>query len=598
MRIVDQLRIGIVCASAVTALVVPAQAMAAETVSQSFTTTGEHEFVVPPGVTSVQVTLVGGDGATGTDGAPGGVGATVSATLSVTPGELLFAEVAGDGTTPTLPEELSHGGYGGGGGGGYRGAYGESAGGGGGGGASDVRTCSIETCASVALLDTRLMVAAGGGGGGGLGRSNGSTPSGGSGGSAENSGLAGAPDSKDDAGGSGGKHATATTGGAAGEPSEECEAAVKKGCSVAGTLGEGGTGGASLGSETVGGGGGGGGGGGLFGGGGGGGGDGSVEGTSPSFVFYSGGGGGGGGGASGVPAGVTSVSDYALSPTAEGATPLVKFTWVAPPPATVTEAASAVTLTTATLNGTVNPDAWQLIGCSFHISPAPSGIAAFPCMQQLGSGSTPVPVSATVAGLSPATTYTVTLTAASVQGSGSGAAVTFTTTGAPSVAKGIAMVSLPTVTGLTLSPTTFRHGRHTATLTKTSTGKRKSATPSATTISFSLSASATVTLSFTQTLPGVLQGHECIANSRASGHGNSTKGGGSNAHGKRHACTFHKPSGTLSLSAHAGLDKIRFEGLLASGKPLPSGSYQLSLTATSPAGKTSASQHPTFKLLP
>ena len=393
---------------------------AGETIAQDFTVAGEHEFVVPPGVTSLRLTLIGGDGATGTDGAPGGVGATVSATLSVTPGELLFAEVAGNGTTPTLPEELSHGGYGGGGSGGYRSAFGESAGGGGGGGASDVRTCSIEACTSAALPDTRLVVAAGGGGGGGLGRSNGSTPSAGAGGAAENSGFAGAPDSKGDLGGSGGKHATATAGGAAGEPSQECEAAMKNGCSAAGTLGSGGGGGASLGSETVGGGGGGGGGGGLFGGGGGGGGDGSIEGKSPSLFFYSGGGGGGGGGASGVPAGVTSATDYALSPTVEGASPLVKLAWVAPAPAVTTNAVSGITSTTATLNRTVNPNAWRPTGSPFSISPAPNGVSTFPCVQLLAPGGSPVPVSATAAGLSPGTQYTVTLTSSTVQGANSG----------------------------------------------------------------------------------------------------------------------------------------------------------------------------------
>jgi hypothetical protein len=579
MRIGDGLRIAVAGVCATIALGQPSIAAASETVAQDFTVAGEHEFVVPPGVTSLQLTLIGGDGATGTDGAPGGVGATVRATLSVTPGELLFAEVAGNGTTPTLPEELSHGGYGGGGSGGYRSAFGESAGGGGGGGASDVRTCSIEACTSAALPDTRLVVAAGGGGGGGLGRSNGSTPSAGAGGAAENSGFAGAPDSKGDPGGSGGKHATATAGGAAGEPSQECEAAMRNGCSAAGTLSSGGEGGASLGSETIGGGGGGGGGGGLFGGGGGGGGEGSIEGKSPSIFFYNGGGGGGGGGASGVPPGVTSATDYALSPTAEGATPLVKLTWVAPAPAVITNAVSGIASTTATLNGTIDPNAWQLTGCSFHISPAPAGIQAFPCIQQLGAGSTPVPVSATAAGLSPATAYTVTLTAATAQGSGSGAPVTFTTptalsTGPPHGSAG------PMLTNLKLSPSNFRRGRHVATLTKAK-AKKKAAT--ATTISFDLSEAATVTLSFQQSRLGVTVGKRCVAKSRR------------NAKGKR--CSLWTPvRGGIVRAGYSGLDKIHFEGVLDANKPLAAGTYRLSLKASDSAGSENAPQHPAFTL--
>jgi hypothetical protein len=580
MRIGDGLRIAVAGVCATVALGLPSIAAAGETIAQDFSVAGEHEFVVPPGVTSLQLTLIGGDGATGTDGAPGGVGATVSATLSVTPGELLFAEVAGNGTTPTLPEELSHGGYGGGGGGGYRSAFGESAGGGGGGGASDVRTCSIEACTGAALPDTRLAVAAGGGGGGGLGRSNGSTPSAGAGGAAENSGFAGAPDSKGDPGGSGGKHATATAGGAAGEPSQECEAAVKNGCSAAGTLGGGGGGGASLGSETVGGGGGGGGGGGLFGGGGGGGGDGSIEGKSPSLFFYSGGGGGGGGGASGVPVGVTSVTDYALSPTAEGATPLVKLAWVAPAPAVTTNAVSGIASTTATLNGTIDPNAWQLTGCSFHVSPAPAGIQVFPCIQQLGAGSTPVPVSATAAGLSPATTYTVTLTSSTVQGASSGGPVSFVTTGVIHGEPGEQVVGVPILTGLKLSPSAFRRGKHIAALAK---AKAKKKAPTATTISFELSQAATVTLSFEKSRPGVTVGKRCVTESRR------------NAKGKR--CSLWTPvRGGVTRAGHAGLDKIRFEGLLDTKKPLPTGTYRLTLKAGNAGGSAIAPQHPNFKL--
>src|ERR1700679_3693694 len=70
---------------------------AAETRSASFTEAGEHQFVVPAGVTSVQVTLVGGSGGEGTGFAPGGSGDTVTASLAVGPGETFYAEVAGNG---------------------------------------------------------------------------------------------------------------------------------------------------------------------------------------------------------------------------------------------------------------------------------------------------------------------------------------------------------------------------------------------------------------------------------------------------------------------------------------------------------------------
>lgn len=483
MRIGDGLRIGVVGVCATIALGLPSIAVAGETIAPDFTVAGEHEFVVPPGVSSLQATLIGGNGAPGNGDFPGGTGATVTATLSVTPGETLYIEVASDGIA--LPSGFgSPGGYGGGGAGGDRHSFGTFIGGGGGGGSSDLRTCSISSCTAANSLASRLVVAGGGGGGGDKGYSKVGTPSGGVGGSAEISGTAGAAGSTGSGtltGGTGGRHGTASAGGDFGEPSAQCVPSTGAGCPTAGSLGEGGAGGEGLGGEgSVGdGGGGGGGGGGLFGGGGGGGGEGAIENLGGSqFLLYSAGGGGGGGGSSGVPTGVTSVSDYKPLPTAEGATPSVDLSWVAPAPGVLTGSPSAITATTATLNGTVNPNAWQTTGCSFAISPAPGGVSTFPCFQQLATGSSSVPVSATAAGLTPGTQYTVTLTSSTVQGSSQGAPVTFTT---PSAA--VSTGPPPThgstsleVNNLELSPTTLRRGKHIATLAK---AKAKKKTPTA-----------------------------------------------------------------------------------------------------------------------
>ena len=110
-------------------------------------TGAEQTFVVPAGVTSVQVVAIGSEGGTVTNAALGGVGAVVRGELSVTPEEVLFVEVGG------VP-------FNGGG---------ASTHGGGGGGASDVRTVSIgaePSPGNEASLNSRLLVAAGGGGGG------------------------------------------------------------------------------------------------------------------------------------------------------------------------------------------------------------------------------------------------------------------------------------------------------------------------------------------------------------------------------------------------------------------------------------------------
>ena len=400
------------------AMLSPVGADAAETASASFTTTGEHAFVVPAGVTSVQVTLVGGTGGEGSEShnthkAPGGAGRIAVATLAVSPGETLFAEVAGNGLSAGM------GGYGGGGTGGLRAFNGE--GGGGGGGASDVRRCAMAqspaSCAPGSSLASRLVVAAGGGGGGGAG---GETPSpnnsieGGSGGEGDTTGAGGAQDAKKDHGGGGGKQGGPSSPGAPGAESE-LEA-------TAGGLGTGGNGGQSFS------GGGGGGGGGVFGGGGGGGGGSTSE---PGFILYNSAGGGGGGGGSGVPAGTTGVSGFSFAEPLPGAQPSAAFTWTLPPPAAVTGSPQAVTSTSATLTGTVNPDGSSVNACNFLVSPAPPSGASIPCSQQVGAGASPLAVSAALGGLSPATVYTVTLVASSAQGTSTGAPVTFTTPLAP-----------------------------------------------------------------------------------------------------------------------------------------------------------------------
>jgi hypothetical protein len=549
-------------------MLAPAAVVAAETRSASFTEAGEHPFVVPAGVTSIQVGLVGGNGGQGTGSAPGGTGDTVTATLAVSPGETFYAEVAGDGYSPEVPTLGGRGGVGGGGNGGGDGGFGIR--GGGGGGASDLRTCpetAPATCAGESTLASRLIVAAGGGGGGGTGTEPAST-AGGDGGAAHFPGTAGAKDGSSDVGGSGGGAGKASAGGEAGSPSAGCPGME---CPTSGQLGIGSAGGGGfLG------GGGGGGGGGLFGGGGGGGGLGHE--ISLGHVG-SGGGGGGGGGSSGAPG--PDASDFSLVPTASGAQPSISIAWSAPAPAEVTETPSSPTDVGATLNGTVNPNGSQISDCHFTVSPGGS----IPCTQQVGAGSVPLEVSAALTGLSAATTYTVVLVASSAQGSSSGAPVTFTTL--PAVPNASTNASLTvgsptagslTVSALMLSPTRFRRGSRAATIAK---GKPP---PAATTISFTLSRAAMVTASFEEAKGGVRVGRRCEAPSRA------------HHHGRRCTRFVHVPHG-VTLSAPAGSDRITFDGVLTGGGDLPAGTYRLSLTASAAGGRATASQHPSFTLV-
>lgn len=64
-----------------------------------FTAPGEHDWVVPSGVTTIRATVVGGAGGAAGDGTPGGRGARVATDLAVTPGETLRIVVGTPGAS-------------------------------------------------------------------------------------------------------------------------------------------------------------------------------------------------------------------------------------------------------------------------------------------------------------------------------------------------------------------------------------------------------------------------------------------------------------------------------------------------------------------
>ncbi|MDH6255846.1 Ig domain-containing protein [Aurantimicrobium minutum] len=122
----------------------------AQAAPQTFVYTGAPQlYVVPEGITSISVEVRGAQGGNAGN-SNGGRGATVTATIAVTPGESIQINVGGSG---------NHGGWNGGG----RGvAYG--------GGASDIRRPAFSTSSSCAFdlncsATARILVAGGGGGG-------------------------------------------------------------------------------------------------------------------------------------------------------------------------------------------------------------------------------------------------------------------------------------------------------------------------------------------------------------------------------------------------------------------------------------------------
>ena len=136
--------------------------------SQTFNYTGAMQtFIVPAGVTSIDVDVYGGAGGTSYNGGIGGAGGRVQSTLVVVPGQTLNLYVGGVGQNGNNTGGPVLGGYNGGGDG--NSVF--SAFGGGGGGASDIRFTPY-------TLADRILVAGGGGGAG----SDGGATNGGAGG--------------------------------------------------------------------------------------------------------------------------------------------------------------------------------------------------------------------------------------------------------------------------------------------------------------------------------------------------------------------------------------------------------------------------------
>jgi hypothetical protein len=129
----------------------------------------------------------------------------------------------------------------------------------------------------------------------------------------------------------------------------------------------------------------------------------------------------------------------------------------------------------------------------------------------------------------------------------------------------------PTLSGLGQSAKIWREGNQLAKLSA-SGGRGKKKLPIGTTFSFRLDRPAQVVFKFTQPARGRKVGKRCVAQTHENRH--------------KHRCMRTVVAGTFPFSAHAGLNKVRFQGLISKRKRLKPGSYKLLVTATA-AGKRS-----------
>jgi hypothetical protein len=105
-----------------------------------------------------------------------------------------------------------------------------------------------------------------------------------------------------------------------------------------------------------------------------------------------------------------------------------RFTFLPPPPGVVTEPASSITETSATLEATVNPKGTTVSDCHFEWGTTTSYGSSVACSALPGSGTSPVAVSASITGLSVTTTYHFRISATNAGGTSMGSDQAFTTT--------------------------------------------------------------------------------------------------------------------------------------------------------------------------
>jgi IPT/TIG domain-containing protein len=112
-------------------------------------------------------------------------------------------------------------------------------------------------------------------------------------------------------------------------------------------------------------------------------------------------------------------------------------------PTVVTEAASALTQTSATVNASVNPNGGEVSECKFEYGTSTAYGSSAACSPAPGSGTSPVAVSASVAGMTAHTTYHFRISATNPGGTRTGSDRTFNTATPHYYNEGVLVGSVP-----------------------------------------------------------------------------------------------------------------------------------------------------------
>jgi hypothetical protein len=130
---------------------------------------------------------------------------------------------------------------------------------------------------------------------------------------------------------------------------------------------------------------------------------------------------------------------------------------------------------------------------------------------------------------------------------------------------------VPSLGPIHASHKTWRPGHKLASIASVG-HKHRRKPPVGTTFTFTLNTTATLKLTFTHRVGGRKVKHKCVAPTRHNRHDR--------------ACKRTVTAGTLTLTGHAGTDKIRFQGRLSKHRKLAPGTYTLTIAASNTSGRS------------
>jgi hypothetical protein len=244
---------------------------------------------------------------------------------------------------------------------------------------------------------------------------------------------------------------------------------------------------------------------------------------------------------------------------------------VAPPSGTTT-AASTVSTTTATLNGTALTEAVGTV--YFQYGPSTAYGSATPG-QAVSASILQRPVSAVVGGLAPGATYHFRIVAENAGGASYGADQMFTTAAIPTIKKQHPPGPTLAVTNVSQSHTVWRLGRALARIARR--------LPVGTRFSFVLTQPARVSFRFAQQVAGRKVNRKCVAQTRSNR--------------RNRVCTRTVTRGTLAFTGHAGRNRVSFQGRISRSNKLKPGTYTLVITATNAGGLRAGPKQLTFTIV-